>query len=59
MVLVIVVKCMRFGKAGAKRCGGNFKGINWNKNASQKRENLFLRKESSRYVILLYCETLL
>ena len=50
---------MRFGKAGAKRCGGNFKGINWNNNASQKRENHFLRKESSRYVILLYCETLL
>ena len=36
---------MGFGQAGAKRCGGCFKVINWGGNASHKRELFLQRKE--------------
>ena len=40
--LVIVAIFMRFGQAGAKRCGGRFNVINWGDNAYHKRETYFI-----------------
>ena len=42
--LAIVVKLLRFGQAGAKRCGGRFKVVNWSGNACQKSGGSFYRE---------------
>ena len=59
--LVIVVIFMGFGQAGAKRWGGGVLKSHQLGGAMQvtKGGTLFIGKAGSRYVILLYCETLL
>ena len=57
--LAIVVIIMGFGQAGAKRCGGCLKVINWKWRCKSQKGALFIGKVGSHYVILLYCETLL
>ena len=56
--LAIVVIFMRFGQAGAKRCGGCLKVINWGWRKLQK-GTLFIGKAGFHCVILQYCKTLL
>ena len=53
MVPYIAIIFMRFGLAGAKRCGRRFKVINRGGNACSKRETL-TGMRGSPYVILLY-----
>ena len=43
----------------SKTCGGRFKFIKWGQQCNSKRGWLFIGKEVSHYVTLLYCETLL
>ena len=56
--LVIVVIFMGSGQAGAKKCGGCLKFINWGRgDAITKGDGVyFIGKAGSHYVILLYCE---
>ena len=56
--LVRVVISMALGQAGAKRCGGCLKVINWGWQCNSQRETLFIGKTGSHYVIP-YFETLL
>ena len=51
-----VVIFMGFEQAGAKRCGGHSKVVNWGSNASRKWGALFIRKGGSHYVILPHCK---
>ena len=55
--LVIVVMLMRFGQAGAKRCGGLFKVMNWDRKP-QEVDSFYKIKE---VLTMSYCciETLL
>ena len=58
--LVIVFIFMGFGQAGAKRCGGCLKVINWGWRCKSQKGSSFHREgRVSLHVILLYCETLL
>ena len=54
--LVIVAIFMGFGQAGAKRCGGCLKVINWGWRCKSQKGGSFHREEKFS---LLYCETLL
>ena len=56
---VIVFIFMRFGQAGAKRCGDAQKSSVGGGGASHESGTLLIGKAGSHYVILLYCETLL
>ena len=60
--LVIVVKYMAFGQAGAKRSGRCLKITSWGWRCKSQKgggRTLFVGKAGSHCVILLYCETLL
>ena len=54
--LVIVAIFMGFWQAGAKRCGGCLKVINWGWRCKSQKGGSFHREERFS---LLYCETLL
>ena len=62
--LVIVAIFMEFGQAGAKRCGGCLKVINWAGVPTEVTKRVAqgmnaIGKTGSQYVIMLYCKTLL
>ena len=50
---------MGFGQAGAKRCGGCLKVINWGWRCKSQKGALFLGKAGSHCVMLLSCEVFL
>ena len=62
--LVIAAIFMEFGQAGAKRCGGCLKVINWAGVPTEVTKRVAqgmnaIGKTGSQYVIMLYCKTLL